>query len=283
MARSARVLHSTNNFPEFTGRVCPAPCENACVLGINEDPVAIKEIEMTIADRGFREGWIVPEPPAEAHRQEGRRRRQRTRRPGRRATTESRRPPVTVFEKPTGRADLLMYGIPDFKLEKPRSGAASQQMEAEGVKFRATPTSAPTFRRRSCATTSTPSCSAAAHRAARSADPRPRTSRASTSPWSSAAAEQAQPGRQDADPGHPRRRSSVAPPASTSHHHRRRRHRSPLSDLAAVAPDASPGKLARRRRPPGVCGVDGALHRRKRACDRTGNWRWASPGRSRAA
>ncbi len=57
-------LHATNNFPEFTGRVCPAPCEAACVLGINEDPVAIKQIEMSIADRGFDEGWIVPEPPA---------------------------------------------------------------------------------------------------------------------------------------------------------------------------------------------------------------------------
>ena len=57
-------LHATNNFPEFTGRVCPAPCEAACVLGINEDPVAIKEIEMSIADRGFDDGWIEPEPPA---------------------------------------------------------------------------------------------------------------------------------------------------------------------------------------------------------------------------
>src|SRR5271169_4971778 len=56
-------LHATNNFPEFTGRVCPAPCESACVLGINEDPVAIKQIDCSIADRGFDEGWIVPEPP----------------------------------------------------------------------------------------------------------------------------------------------------------------------------------------------------------------------------
>ena len=62
-ARRCDRLHATNNFPEFTGRVCPAPCEAACVLGINEDPVAIKQIEMSIADRGFAEGWIVPEPP----------------------------------------------------------------------------------------------------------------------------------------------------------------------------------------------------------------------------
>ena len=63
-ATRIRVLHSTNNFPEFTGRVCPAPCEAACVLGINEPPVTIKQIEKTIVDRGFEEGWIEPEPPA---------------------------------------------------------------------------------------------------------------------------------------------------------------------------------------------------------------------------
>ncbi len=85
-------LHATNNFPEFTGRVCPAPCEAACVLGINEDPVAIKQIEMSIADRGFDEGWIVPEPPGHAHRQEGGRRRQRPGGTGRGAAAQSRRP-----------------------------------------------------------------------------------------------------------------------------------------------------------------------------------------------
>ncbi len=86
-------LHATNNFPEFTGRVCPAPCEAACVLGINEDPVSIKQIEMAIADRAFDEGWIVPEPPADAHRQEGGRRRQRTGRAGRGPAAQSGRPP----------------------------------------------------------------------------------------------------------------------------------------------------------------------------------------------
>ena len=73
-------LHKTNNFPEFTGRVCPAPCEGSCVLGINEPPVTIKNIECAIIDQGFEEGWVVPEPPDSAHRQEGRRRRLR---PGR--------------------------------------------------------------------------------------------------------------------------------------------------------------------------------------------------------
>ncbi len=66
-----RVLHATNNFPEFTGRICPAPCEAACVLGINEPPVTIKLIEKTIIDHAFEEGWIVPEPPAHAHGQAG--------------------------------------------------------------------------------------------------------------------------------------------------------------------------------------------------------------------
>ena len=129
-------LHSTNNFPEFTGRVCPAPCENACVLGINEDPVAIKEIEMTIADRGFAEGWIDAEPPAE--------------RTGKKVAIVGSGPAglaaaqqlnraghsVTVFERADRPGGLLMYGIPDFKLEKAKVWRRVKQMEAEGVVFR---------------------------------------------------------------------------------------------------------------------------------------------------
>jgi glutamate synthase (NADPH/NADH) small chain len=129
-------LHATNNFPEFTGRVCPAPCESACVLGINEDPVAIKEIEMAIADRGFDEGWIVPEPPAV--------------RTGKKVAIVGSGPAglaaaqqlnraghhVTVFERSDRPGGLLMYGIPDFKLEKSRVWRRIRQMEAEGVEFR---------------------------------------------------------------------------------------------------------------------------------------------------
>jgi glutamate synthase (NADPH/NADH) small chain len=129
-------LHATNNFPEFTGRVCPAPCEAACVLGINEDPVAIKEIEMTIADRGFDEGWIVPEPPAT--------------RTGKRVAVVGSGPAglaaaqqlnraghqVTVFERADRPGGLLMYGIPDFKLDKSRVWRRIQQMEQEGIEFR---------------------------------------------------------------------------------------------------------------------------------------------------
>lgn len=129
-------LHSTNNFPEFTGRVCPAPCENACVLGINEDPVAIKEIEMTIADRGFDEGWIVPEPPLA--------------RTGKKVAVVGSGPAglaaaqqlnraghlVTVFERADRPGGLLMYGIPDFKLAKEKVWRRVKQMEGEGITFR---------------------------------------------------------------------------------------------------------------------------------------------------
>jgi glutamate synthase (NADPH) small chain len=128
-------LHATNNFPEFTGRVCPAPCEAACVLSINEDPVAIKQIEMSIADRAFDEGWIVPEPPSV--------------RTGKKVAVIGSGPAgmaaaqqlnraghyVTVFERADRPGGLLMYGIPDFKLEKDRVWRRVKQMQEEGVEF----------------------------------------------------------------------------------------------------------------------------------------------------
>ena len=133
---ASQRLHATNNFPEFTGRVCPAPCEAACVLGINEDPVAIKQIEMTIADRAFDEGWIVAEPPAV--------------RTGKRVAVVGSGPAglaaaqqlnraghlVTVFERADRPGGLLMYGIPDFKLEKAKVWRRVRQMEEEGIEFR---------------------------------------------------------------------------------------------------------------------------------------------------
>jgi glutamate synthase (NADPH/NADH) small chain len=130
-----RVLHSTNNFPEFTGRVCPAPCETACVLGINEPPVTIKAIERAIIDVAFREGWIRPERPA-----------QRTGKTiavigsgpsGLAAAQQLNRAGhhVTVYEKNDRIGGLLRYGIPDFKLEKYLLDRRIEIMQAEGIVF----------------------------------------------------------------------------------------------------------------------------------------------------
>jgi len=131
-----RALHATNNFPEFTGRVCPAPCEAACVLGINAPPVSIKQIEKGIVERAWAEGWITPEPPAA--------------RTGRRVAVVGSGPAglaaaqqlnraghsVTVFEKADRIGGLLRYGIPDFKLEKRFIDRRLEQLRAEGVVFR---------------------------------------------------------------------------------------------------------------------------------------------------
>ena len=131
------MLHATNNFPEFTGRICPAPCEAACVLGINEPPVTIKVIEKTIIEHAFREGWIQPEPPLA--------------RTGKRVAVVGSGPAglaaaqqleraghsVTVFEKADRIGGLLRYGIPDFKMEKWVLDRRLEQMIAEGVEFQA--------------------------------------------------------------------------------------------------------------------------------------------------
>ncbi len=130
------MLHSTNNFPEFTGRICPAPCEAACVLGINEPPVTIKNIEKTIVDRAWEEGWIVPEPPPLQHRQARRGRRLRARRASPpRSNWRAPATAVTVFEKADRIGGLLRYGIPNFKMEKHLIDRRIDQMRAEGVEF----------------------------------------------------------------------------------------------------------------------------------------------------
>jgi glutamate synthase (NADPH) small chain len=130
-----RVLHSTNNFPEFTGRICPAPCEAACVLGINEPPVAIKAIERSIIDHAFDEGWIVPEPAAVKSAKRvaiigsgpaGMAAAQQLSRAGH---------AVTLYEKADRIGGLLRYGIPDFKMEKHIIDRRMEQMAAEGVEF----------------------------------------------------------------------------------------------------------------------------------------------------
>ena len=134
--RALDVLHTTNNFPELTGRVCPAPCEAACTLNIDDSPVAIKLIEQAIVDRGWKEGWISPQPS--------------TKKTGRRVAVVGSGPAglacaqqlaragheVTVFEKNDRLGGLLRYGIPDFKLEKLHVDRRIDQMRAEGVVFK---------------------------------------------------------------------------------------------------------------------------------------------------
>ena len=130
------VLHSTNNFPEFTGRVCPAPCETACTLNINNDPVGIKSIEHFIIDKGWEEGWVAALPP--------------TAKTGKRVAVVGSGPAglacaqqlaraghdVVVFEKSDRIGGLLRYGIPDFKMEKHLIDRRMAQMAQEGVDFR---------------------------------------------------------------------------------------------------------------------------------------------------
>jgi glutamate synthase (NADPH/NADH) small chain len=130
------VLHSTNNFPEFTGRICPAPCEAACTLNIDDAPVGIKSIEHAIIDKGWAKGWVIPQPPA-----------QKT---GKRVAVVGSGPAglaaaqqlaraghdVTVYEKNDRVGGLLRYGIPDFKMEKSHIDRRVEQMQAEGVSFK---------------------------------------------------------------------------------------------------------------------------------------------------
>jgi glutamate synthase (NADPH/NADH) small chain len=130
-----RQLHATNNFPEFTGRICPAPCEAACVLGINQPPVSIKLIERSIVDRAWDEGWIRPEPP---EHNTGKRVAVVGSGPaGLAAAQQLRRAghSVTVYEKNDRIGGLLRYGIPNFKLEKHVVDRRIQQMRDEGVTF----------------------------------------------------------------------------------------------------------------------------------------------------
>ena len=131
-----KALHTTNNFPEFTGRLCPAPCESACVLGINEAPVSIRVIEWNIIDKGFDEGWVQPIlSPYKTGKTvavvgsgpSGLACAQQLARAGHR---------VTVFEKADRIGGLLVYGIPDFKMEKWVVDRRLEQMKAEGVEFR---------------------------------------------------------------------------------------------------------------------------------------------------
>ncbi|MBA2350888.1 MAG: glutamate synthase subunit beta [Burkholderiales bacterium] len=130
------VLHSTNNFPEFTGRICPAPCEAACTLNINDDPVTIKSIEHAIIDKAWAEGWVAPQPP---HRKTGKRVAVVGSGPAGLACSQQLARAghdVVLFEKNDRIGGLMRYGIPDFKMEKHLIDRRMQQMSAEGVEFR---------------------------------------------------------------------------------------------------------------------------------------------------
>ncbi len=130
-------LHATNNFPEFTGRLCPAPCEASCVLGINQDPVTIKQVEVEIIDNAWDEGWVTPNPP---HLVTGKSVAVVGSGPaGLAAAQQLTRAghDVTVFERADRIGGLLRYGIPEFKMEKRHIDRRLEQMEAEGTKFRA--------------------------------------------------------------------------------------------------------------------------------------------------
>jgi len=130
-------LHATNNFPEFTGRLCPAPCESSCVLGINQPPVTIKQVEVSIIDEAFQNGWVTPHPPE--------------RLTGKTVAVVGSGPAglaaaqqltraghtVAVYERDDRIGGLLRYGIPDFKMEKRQIDARLAQMQAEGTRFRA--------------------------------------------------------------------------------------------------------------------------------------------------
>lgn len=134
--KAAKILHATNNFPEFTGRLCPAPCEEACVLGINEPPVSIENIEKNIVETAFKNGWVTPEPP--------------TKRTGKSVAVIGSGPAglaaaqqlnraghdVTVYERDEKVGGLLRYGIPDFKMEKNIIDRRIDVMEKEGIQFK---------------------------------------------------------------------------------------------------------------------------------------------------
>src|SRR5450755_431696 len=131
-----RELHATNNFPEFTGRLCPAPCESACVLGINDDPVTIKQVEVEIVDRAWDEGWIKP---LVSGRQSGRTVAVVGSGPAGLAVAQQLTRAghtVVVYERADRIGGLLRYGIPEFKMEKAVLDRRLAQMEAEGTRFR---------------------------------------------------------------------------------------------------------------------------------------------------
>jgi len=177
-------LHATNNFPEFTGTLCPAPCEAACVLAINSDAVTIKQVELQIIDHAFKEGWVAPQPPAT--------------KTGKKVAVIGSGPAglaaaqqltrvghdVVVYERADRIGGLLRYGIPEFKMEKNRLDRRLEQMRAEGTHFCASVTSVPTSPLTSCGRTTTPWCSPVGPPRGGTCRRRAARSRACTRRWS---------------------------------------------------------------------------------------------------
>ena len=181
------ALHATNNFPEFTGRICPAPCEEACVLSINDDPVTIKLIEKNVIDQAWKRGFVAPAARAAS-------------KTGKKVAVVGSGPAglacaqqlaraghdVTVFERADRIGGLLRYGIPDFKMEKHHIDRRMEQMEAEGVTFRAgVNVGTRHLGRRAAQATSTPSCWRSAPPSRATCRCPAASSTASTSRWSS--------------------------------------------------------------------------------------------------
>ncbi len=247
-------LHATNNFPEFTGRLCPAPCEGACVLGISQDPVTIKQVEVEIIDRAFDEGWVVPVPPE--------------RLTGKRVAVVGSGPAglaaaqqltraghtVTVFERDDRIGGLLRYGIPEFKMEKRHIDRRLEQMAAEGTVFRpgvnvGVDITADELRER----LRRDRARRRRHRRARPADPGPRARR---HPPGDGVPALGQPGAER----RPRRVADLGR-RQEGRHHRRRRHRAPTASAPRIARARRastssrscrrPPRVARRRRPRG--------------------------------
>ena len=285
---AARNLHSTNNFPDFTGRICPAPCEASCTLNIDDKPVTIKTIEHAIIERGFAEGWVEPEPPAR-------------RRPASRVAVVGSGPAglacaqqlaraghdVHVFEKSPTPGGLLRYGIPDFKMEKHHVDRRVAQMRAEGVRFHSgvhvgvdpaggRARRAPRRRR----------AGGGAEKAARPAGARPRAQGHPLRDGIPAAAEPARrrraAGRRRADPRHRQARGGdrrrrhrlrlhrhLDPPGRAVGHQYRDHAEPPeqrgqAADLAGLADEAAHLVQPRGRRRARLGGADQGIHRRER-------------------